>query len=320
MKYHRFDEMDKRASVLVYGTGNSKIMGEDEGLALDCLDQAWEAGFTMFDTARLYGQAEHNFGIWMEKRGLREQVMILDKGCNPGMTGSTDELTPEVIRSQLEESLHKMRTDYTDFYLLHRDDESKPVGPIVEVLNELKEKGKIRRFGGSNWSVERVNQANIYAREHGLIGFTVASPCFNLVGMVRDPWGGSVQICGPDKAADRIWYKEQGIPVIPYSSLARGFLSGKYHTGDRIEDCLGEATRIEYDAPENVEKLRRAEILAEKKDCAVSAIALAWLMAQDLEVYPIVSPSSIKHMQDNLKSFEITFTQEEIKWLELEDV
>lgn len=316
MEYQSLNKIEKTVSRLVYGTGNHKIMGDDSGLACECLDMAWEAGFTMFDTAHLYGNAELNLGIWMERRGLREKAVLLDKGCNPCMNGSEDEMTPELIRSQLEESLHKMRTDYTDLYILHRDDESRPVGPVVEVLNELKEQGKIKRFGGSNWTFQRVKQANDYAEAHGLTGFTVASPCFNMVEMKGDPWGGSVHISGKKNEEARKWYQENGIPVFSYSSLARGFLSGKYRVGQNIEERLSKAPIEEYYYPENVEKLRRAEILAEKKGCTVSQLALAWLLAQKLTVYPVVSPSTEGHMMDNIGGFSVELTTEEMTWLD----
>lgn len=317
MKYRAIDGINKKASVLVYGTGNSIVMGEDTGLACECLDMAYEAGFTVFDTAHGYGNAERNLGIWMDRRGLRDKVIVLDKGCNPGMIGSDDAMTPELIRRQVSESLERLRTDYTDMYILHRDDASKPVGDIVQVLNELREKGEIGCFGGSNWTVERTAKANKYAMEHGLIGFTVASPCYNMIELKNDPWGGSVCISGSSKAWDRAWYRENQMPVFSYSSLGRGFLSGKYNTGlgKDIKECLPEAPIKEYFHPDNVERLKRAEQLAAKKDVSVSRIALAWLLCDSLNVYPIVSPSKMKHMEDNTGAFDVELTEEERIWL-----
>lgn len=317
MQYRIIKSIGRQASVLVYGTGNSTVMGSDTEKACECLDMAYEMGFTVFDTAHAYGNAEKNLGIWMERRGLRDSVIVLDKGCNPGMTGSADDMTPELIRSQVEESLCRLRTAYTDMYILHRDDETKSVAQIVEVLNELKAAGKIGCFGGSNWTYRRTAEANKYAEEHGLEGFTVASPCYNMAELKNDPWGGSVCIAGASKAKDRMWYKENGIPVFSYSSLARGFLSGKYSTrsGRDIHECLPEAPISEYYHPDNVARLKRAEELAEKKGATVSQIALAWLLSDELEVYPIVSPSGMAHIQDNVGAFDINLTESEREWL-----
>lgn len=317
MKYRVLDGIGKKSSVFVYGTGNSKIMGEDEGLACECLDMAWQAGFTMFDSAHIYGNAERNLGKWMEKRGLGEKAVILTKGCNPGMKGSADVMTPELIRNQVEESLNRLRTDCIDLYILHRDQPDMPVEPVVEVLNELKEEGKIKRFGGSNWTVERVKELNEYAAKHQMEGFTAVSPCFNMMDHAEDPWGGSVCINGEQGEEARKYYRENQIPVFAYSSLARGFLSGRYRTDGRkrMEECIMQAAIQEYNSQENIEKLRKAEILAQKKSCGVSEIALAWLLHQKEEVFPIVSPSTREHMKENAKAFSVKLTEDELKWM-----
>ena len=222
MKYRVLDGIGKKSSVFVYGTGNSKIMGEDEGLACECLDMAWQAGFTMFDSAHIYGNAERNVGKWMEKRGLREKAVILTKGCNPGMKGSADVMTPELIRNQVEESLDRLRTDCIDLYILHRDQPDMPVEPVVEVLNELKEAGKIKRFGGSNWTVERVKELNEYAAKHQMEGFTAVSPCFNMMDHAEDPWGGSVCING--RRSEKILQGESDSCVCVFFPCKRIFI------------------------------------------------------------------------------------------------
>ena len=100
MKYVSLKDSEKKASRLVYGTGNNAIMGDDEGRAKDCIQRAFDHGFTVFDTAYAYGKAEHNFGLWLAGSGRREQVIILDKGCNPGQEGSADEMSQDLIRQQ----------------------------------------------------------------------------------------------------------------------------------------------------------------------------------------------------------------------------
>lgn len=311
MKYCEFN--GKQMSKLVFGTGTDKVTGEDQGLAFDVLDMAYEKGFNTFDTAHTYGNAERNLGDWADRRGLRDKILILDKGCNPGQKGITDIFGERCIREQLEESFHRLKTDYVDMYILHRDDENKPVDEIVEVLNEFKSEGHIGAFGGSNWSVDRIREANEYAREHNLTGFTVASPAFNIAEKIEDPWGASYHISGSKRQQERAFYVENSIPVFAYSALGRGFFSGKYKTsyGSEIEKYLSWAPIQEYYCPENVEKLKLAEELSEQKQVTVSAIVLAWLMQQKVTVYPIISPTSEKHMDENLKAFDITLTEAE---------
>ena len=318
MQYLPLENVDKKASRLVFGTGTAKVTGNDREAAFACLDTAFAAGITIFDTAHSYGNAETHLGQWMQARGNREQVIVLDKGCNPGQRGSEDQMTPDCIRKQLDTSLQRLHTEYTDLYILHRDDLSVPVGPIVETLNELKVAGKIRRFGGSNWKRSRIQEANEYAKLHGLEGFTAVSPCYSLTEQLGDPWGGSVCLAGEAGKEDREWYRLQKMPVFAYSALARGFLSGRYRTdGQRpIEDCLSLAPIQEYYYPVNVARLRRAEQLAQQKGRSVAQICLAWLLNQPLAVYPIISPSTPDHLAENAEALELTLTKEDCDYLE----
>lgn len=312
-----FGQGAKQYSRLVYGTGNHAIMGEDEGAATACTDLAWEHGFTIFDTAHAYGNAEQNIGKWLTRRGHRDEMILFDKGCNPGQKGSEDIMSPELIRRQNEQSLDRLQTDYVDFYVLHRDEPGYPVEKIIDVLNELKGEGKICRFGVSNWSLRRLQEANEYAESNGLEGFSVYSPAYSLAVLSGDPWGRSVSLSGRENADARKWCEENHMPVFPYSALARGFLSGKFRTdGEKpIGECLWWAPIAEYDTTENRERLSRAEKMADEKGAAVSQIALAWLLHQPLAVYPIVSPSSDIHMEETCGALEVHLTEEECRWL-----
>lgn len=317
MIYTELENCNKKASRLVYGTGNTPIMGEDVGAAKECIQTAYDCGFTIFDSAYAYGHAEKNFGHWLAQTGNRENVIIFDKGCNPGQDGSEDVMSDELIRRQNAESLDRLQTDYVDFYVLHRDEPEYPVEKVIDVLNELKDDKKIRKFGVSNWTLPRIIEANAYAKTHGLEGFSVLSPAYSMVDFVSDPWGRSVALSGEANREMREWYENQEMPVFPYSSLARGYLSGKFRTDvDKpIEECLWWAPIQEYDCEENRVILARAEKMAREKDVTVSQIALAWLLHQPMDIYPIVSPSSEKHMLDNIAALHLSLTKEEIDWL-----
>ncbi|MBQ9032474.1 MAG: aldo/keto reductase [Parasporobacterium sp.] len=305
-------------SRLIYGTGNRYLMEDGEQEAFRTLDDAWEAGFRVFDTAHSYGNAEKNFGNWMESRGLRQQLVIIDKGCNPGQQGSTDIFCGETIRCQLEESLARLKTEQVDYYILHRDDPSKPVDEIMETLNDCKAQGKMDRFGASNWSFARIREANDYAAGHGLEGFSAVSPNYCLADYVHDPWGGSVSLSGAEAAGYRAWLEETELPVFNYSSLGRGYLSGKFRTdADKpIEECLWSAPIQEYDSPKNRERLSRAEQLADQKGASVSQICLKWLLMQKMNLFPIVSPTSKEHIREIADVFRVELSDEEARWLQ----
>ena len=222
-------------SPFIYGTATSKMMAGEN--ADEILDAAFEAGFTTFDTARLYGKAESVLGDWVRRRSLRGKVNILTKGCYPA--NDKPRVSPQVIREELEISLEQLQTDYVDIYLLHRDDPNVEVGPIVECLNQLKEEGKIKVFGGSNWTPQRLSQANEYASSHGLQPFSISSPSFSLVEMVRDPWGGSVWLSGPSRAADREWYVNNFCLFQPCQGISFRALSYGQWNGYRAVPVMG---------------------------------------------------------------------------------
>ena len=129
-------------------------------------------GGNTLDTAHIYlgGKSEEAIGIWMEENKRRDDIMILTKGGHPNHNGPT--VNKKDIDEELKISLERLRTDYVELYALHRDDPTVHVGEILEILNEHVEAGKIGAFGGSNWTTERLQEANDYAKNNGLIGFS----------------------------------------------------------------------------------------------------------------------------------------------------
>ena len=314
MLYRKINGIDKPLSALTYGTPGAAFMGAYEH-AQKSYDWAWEAGFRTFDTAHSYGAGEEVLGKWLEERGYRNEAVILDKGCNPGQEGSDDVFSPETIRSQIEESLKKLRTDHVELYLLHRDDPSKPVGPIVEELNRLKKEGKVLVFGVSNWSLSRILAAKQYAAENGLEAFGAVSPAYSLVEYIHDPWGGSIALSGEQGKDYRAYLEKTGLPVFNYSSLGRGYLSGKFRTGDVIEEKLRPAPIAEYDAPVNRARLKRAEELAREKGLTVSQIGILWLLHEPMNLFPIISPSTKEHIESNAQAVDMQLTDAECRYL-----
>lgn len=317
MESIKFDKLQVPVSRMIYGTAIQPLMeGRD---ADEILNLVLENGITTFDTARSYGKSEEGLGRWIQKRGIRDQINILTKGCNPDQTGI--KFSRESLREELSQSLAALQTEYVDMYCLHRDDTSVDVQVFIEVLNEFQAEGKIRLFGASNWNYKRMECANEYAYAHNLNGFSFGSPAFSLAEVVGDPWGGSVHISGADNKDAREWFEKNRIPVFAYSSFARGFFSGKYRTDmeQKVTEVLPPWTCEEYVCAENMERLRRAEQLAAEKNASVGQINLAWILAQPFVCCPIFSPSSAGHLLENLKGLELRLSEKEIRWLNLEE-
>jgi aryl-alcohol dehydrogenase-like predicted oxidoreductase len=319
MKYGSIAGVNKPVSRLVLGTMIISI--QDRERSFDLLDAALEMGCTTLDTAHVYagGNSERGIGQWMQERGNREQVVIISKGCHHN--ADRRRVTPFDLAADLHDSLARLQTDYIDLYLLHRDDPALPVGPIVEAFNEHLAAGRIRAFGGSNWTHQRIAEANEYAAKHGLTPFTVSQPNYGLAEQVQDPWGpGCVTLSGPANREARAWYEANQMPVFAYSSLGRGFFSGRITRANFPETrtLLDGACLTAYCHEVNMQRLDRAWQLAGEKGVTVPQLALAYVLTSPMYVFPLVGAANRTELAENLAALDITLTPQERAWLDLE--
>jgi aryl-alcohol dehydrogenase-like predicted oxidoreductase len=319
MKYGTINNINKPVSRIVLGT--MIISTDNFERSAEILDAALRNGINTLDSAHVYygGQSERAIGKWMEMRGNREKMVIATKGAIPN--ADRKRVTPFDITADIYDSLTRLRSDYIDIYMLHRDDPEYPIGPIVEILNEHKTAGRIRAFGGSNWTHERLQEANDYAAANNLTPFTVSSPNFGLAEQVEDPWGpGCVTVSGPQNADARAWYKQHDMPIFAYSSLGRGFFSGRVtrQNFDEIKDTLDGACKTAYCHEVNFKRLDRAEKMAREKGMTVAEIATAYIFNYPLNVFALIGSENEAEMQSAIKASETTLTAEEIAWLNLE--
>ena len=272
-----------------------------QGLAL--FDDYFERGGNAFDTAHIYG-TEPIVAHWLQTRGVRDDVTLIVKGAH------TPHCTPAALTRQLDESLENLGIECADIYMLHRDNLQVPVGEFVDVLNQHKNAGRIRVFGGSNWSLERLQQANEYARTQGLQGMQVASNNFSLARMVEAPWSGGVS---SSDAQSRVWFEQNGVSLFAWSSQARGFFA----RADREFTADEELVRCWY-SDENFERLRRAQELAREKNVSPVVIAAAYVLAQPFPIYALIGPRALRETRDSMAALSVKLTPDEVKWLNLE--
>lgn len=319
MQYGTIPGIDKPVSRLVLGTMIVTTQEQERSFAL--LDAVAAMGGNALDTAHGYagGNSERAIGAWMQARANREQVVIITKGCHHN--ADRKRVTPFDLAADLHDSLARLKTHYVDVYLLHRDNPGLPVGPIVEALNEHWRAGRIRAFGGSNWTHERIQEANDYAACHDLQPFTASSPNFGLAEQVLDPWGpGCVTLSGPQNTAGRAWYQANRMPVLAYSSLGRGFFSGRLAPEDPegAKAVLDRAALTAYSHPVNFRRLARAMSLAAEKGATVPQIALAYILRSPLDVFPLVGAASGEEFAQNLAALDLALSEDERAWLDLE--
>ena len=281
------------------------------GNANNLLSTAVDAGFNAIDTARSYGRAEESIAKWLKAApGNRDKILLLTKSCD--ILGETKQkiVTVERIRREIDESLKTLGTDHVDIFLLHRDDPTHPVAEYVETLETLRREGKCLAYGGSNWTHERLAEANAYAAAHGYQGMTISSPHYGLAEQVRDPWGGDcVTVTGTAMEAARAWYRETRMPLLAYSSLGRGFFSGAFKAFDRegAEKALDEFAQTGFLCDDNMKRLARAEEIATKHGVAVATVAMAYLLTDPMNTLAVVSTSRPERIRENLKAFDFEF-------------
>ena len=327
MDYEKIPYVDKQISPIVFGTATPALFAaidksradleECRQKAFGLMDDVFAAGINCFDCSDHYG--EEILGEWIELRGIRDKVVIFSKCAHPNQW--RDRVTDFDILYDIHNAQVKLRTNYVDIYMLHRDNPEVPVGIIVDTMNRLYDEGKIGAFGGSNWTHQRIEEANEYAAKHNLIPFTVSSPNFGLAEQVDNPWVGQcVTLSGPENKAARKWYVDNNIACFAYSALARGFFSGAFKSTEpeKAKEILDEAGIKGYFCESNIERLRRAEILAQEKGVSVAQIALAFIFKNPMNTFLLTSPVNEKQIKENVAAGSIELTADEVLWLDLE--
>jgi predicted dehydrogenase/aryl-alcohol dehydrogenase-like predicted oxidoreductase len=304
MKYATIKGVSKDVSRVIMGCDNQQTFPH----AAIMFDDFFERGGNAFDTAWIYagGKQERLLGQWINLRGVRDEVVVISKGAH------TPHCTPRDLTRQLIESLERLGTDHADLYLMHRDNEDVPVDEFVDVLNEHKAAGRIRAFGGSNWSIHRVQAANEYAKATGKTAFAAVSNNFSLARLIEPMWAGCISASDP---ASREWFTKTQTPLLAWSSQARGFfIPGKAAPGKTDDE---ELARCWYSS-DNFERLRRVNDLAQRRGVLPINIALAYVLNQPFPTFALIGPRQLSETRTSLAALEIELNSEELKWLNLD--
>ena len=308
----KVDGLDKPISNLTLGTDNQIDAPTMAAMA----DAFVEAGGTCFDTAFIYsdGRSEALLGTWMAARGIRDELVVLSKGAH------TPECHPEAVSQQLDISLDRLQTGHLDLYCLHRDNPDVPVSEWIDALNAEVDAGRIGQFGGSNWTAERIDEANAYAAANGKQGFALLSNNFSLARMEDPVWPGCLA-----SSADgfRDWHTKNNFPLLPWSAQARGFfldwdgtgLAATRHGADPTDE---EMQRV-WGSTENMERRNRAFHLADSMGVSALQIALAYVVNQPFPCSALIGPRTPMQLQDSVAGAQITLTPEQVAWLDLRD-
>ena len=318
MKYGRIPGVDKQVSKLCQGT----IMLDPGRLdySKELMDTAFEADITCYDCAVIYSDGNQGtFGKWVNGRGIRDKVVLFSKCAHP--SGPDDHITPKMINEEIAHSLDILGFDSIDIMAMHRDDVTVPVGELVDVFNEHIAAGRVNAFGGSNWTHQRIAEANEYATANGKVPMAVSSPHFSLGEMVEPMWWGCIGISGPsaEAAEARRWYTENDVALFPWSSLGRGFFSGRVtrENAEQMKEDMDECMSRSMYSEDNFRRLDRAFELAAAKNVPVATLAVAYVLAQPMNMFPFAGGTTVDEVRENARVFEAHLSEAEIAYLEL---
>ena len=294
---------------IVFG-GNVFGWTADEGTSFALLDAFVASGFNCIDTADVYsrwapghtgGESETIIGKWLKRRGKRDDVIIATK-VGSDMGDGKKGLAGAYIARAVEDSLRRLQTDYIDLYQEHFDDEATPVEETMAAFAKLVQAGKVRVLGASNITPARLRASQAAAGSGPR--YETLQPHYNLV-----------ERAGYERDYEAL-ATELGMGVIPYWSLAAGFLTGKY----RSEADLGKSPRgggvKKYLTPAGLGVIAALDEIAAGLHATPAQVALAWLIARPSITAPIASATTVAQWHDIAKAADLKLNPEAVKKLD----
>jgi 1-deoxyxylulose-5-phosphate synthase len=295
--------------MMSYGDPNWRqwILPEESGRPF--IKCAFEAGINFFDTSDMYslGVSEQILGRAVRDFVSRDSVVIATKAYFPMSDDVNDRgLSRKHLMSAVDRSLARLGTDYIDLYQIHRDDPSTPIEETLRALDDIIRAGKVRYIGASSMAAWQFAKALYLADRHGWSRFVSMQNHYNLV--YREEEREMLPLC-----------REEGIGVVPWSPLARGFLAGNRRSSDKGETARARTDKIAHDLyyrDSDFRIVERVVALAGQKGVTPAQIALAWLLHQPGVTAPIVGATKMDQLQQAIAALDVKLSDEERKSLE----
>ena len=310
MQKRKLGKSDLEFVPIAFG-GNVFGWTADEATSHMLLDAFVDAGFSFVDTADVYsrwfpgnkgGESETVIGTWLKKDPSKRDRIVLATKCGMGLPSGA--LSAKNIGESVDASLKRLNTDRIDLFQSHKDDKDTPQEETLSTYAELIKTGKIRFIGASKLEAPRLAEAAKIAKEKGLPRYESLQPHYNL--MERGLFEGALE----DECL------KQGIGVIPYYSLASGFLTGKYRSEADVGNAQRGAGVKKYINAKGTAVLKALDDAAEKNGATLAQVALAWLLQRKSITAPIVSATSLKQLDDVLNSTTLELDPESVAALD----
>ncbi len=288
----------------------------DEQQSFEMLDKYFERGGNTIDTARVYcdwlenghSASECTIGAWIKSKNNRNEVILITKGGHPAEDG-VSRLSKQEILSDMDLSLKALQTDYVDLYLLHRDDFNKPVNEIMDTLHLLVQQGKARAVGVSNWTCDRILEANAYADKNNKTRLIISQIQWSLAECFPQNFNDSTLVCMNQKEYNQ--YLDMGMPVMAFSSQANGLFSKANENGlEYVPKKL-----LKFLTLENINRFNNLLKLCKRKGYSRTAVALNYIIDNKLNGSAIIGCTNLEQLYDCMGAADITLTEEEVESL-----
>ena len=307
MEYTKLGKTDIEVSKLCIGCmsfGKAGMMHDwtlDETESGKVIKHALDLGINFFDTANCYsaGTSEEYLGKAIKNNVARDKVVIASK-----VYFNDGRLSKEAIAREIEGTLKRLGTDYLDLYIIHRFDFETPIEETMEALHELVKSGKVRAIGASAMYGYQFYNMQLAAKEHGFTPFSTMENHYNL--LYREDERELIPIC-----------RQMGVSLMPYSPLAAGHLTRPDWNTDTLRSKTDRVARGKYDRMEeqDMQIVTRVHELAEKYNCKMSQIAIAWQWAKGI-ASPIIGATKAFYLDDAVGAFDVKLTKSDIAYLE----
>lgn len=295
-----------RASRLGLGCmGMSDFYGKrDDEASIQVIHHAYSRGITFFDTADMYGPFTNEILVGKAIKEFREHIVLATKfgivrdPNDPTKRGFNGK--PDYVKSACEASLKRLEVETIDLYYLHRRDPDTPIEETIGAMADLVGEGKIRAIG-----LSEVN-ADTLRRAHAVHPITALQSEYSL--WTRDPEEGILETC-----------RELGIAFVAYSPLGRGFLTGQFKKFEDFDqdDYRRHSPRFQGENfDKNLQLVQKIEELAAQKGCTTAQLALAWVLAQGEDIFPIPGTKHIKYLDENIAALDISLSKQELEEIE----
>ena len=293
--------------------GTHTFCNETAKVSREIFDEYLKNGGNVIDTGRCYGgdvlnpthepESEKHIGSWLESNGMRNKVVLITKGGNPEFKDRKlvrHRITSRDIEEDIHKSLQALKTDYIDIYFVHKDNPNIEAGEVIEILSKYVKCGMVKHIGASNWSTERIEEANRYAAQHNFPAFEYSELAFSLKAGVIDNWNKD-ELPLEMSANDYNNYRKNKIPVFDYASQAYGFF---YR--DSLPANVSEQNR---------EMAMRLKEICDKKQINAHQALFGFHFGCDVKNIPIISAKTMSRLYEVLDNCDVILEPDEVQYL-----